>query len=244
MTISEYQKKCYREYKSSIGYPGQYTYLYGNPVNPVVPVETVVGRVMIVGAYPSARLYTVDGIRDLPLYDSDAPFSDEVYFDGCRVRSNPSGQELNEVILEPIGVERGECWITDLVKIALFKEEQVKKYKKLGKENIEENRSLFMEYGKKSLDWLREEIDLANPKVIILLGSEVIKTILDVSEKEARDMMIGEMFKKEISWKAFNIICLPHPKILMKKISKNPWPLKFEVSIAPMARKEIARLLR
>ncbi|HDR67900.1 MAG TPA: hypothetical protein ENN61_02490 [Bacteroidaceae bacterium] len=244
MTIIEYQKKCYRDYKKSINYPEQYTYLYGNPIQPVVPVETAIGKVMVVGAYPSARFYTVDSVREVPLYDSDAPFSNETYFDGSRLRSNPSGQELNEVILEQIGVRREECWITDLVKVFLFNEDQVNRYKKLGKGNMVENRSLFMDYGKRSIDWLKEEIDLADPRVIILLGSEVIRTILDVSETEARKMMMGEMFDMEISWKAYNIMCLPHPKILMKKISKNPWPLKFEVSIAPQARKEIKKLLR
>jgi len=55
---------------------------------------------MIVGAYPSAKFFTVkksDGsvITDVPLYDNDSPFSNESYFDGSRVRTIPSGKELN-----------------------------------------------------------------------------------------------------------------------------------------------------
>ena len=244
MTITEYQKKCYKEYKKSINYPEQNTYFYGNPVNTIVPVETAVGQVMIVGAYPSARYYSVNNNKDVPLFDNDAPFSSEMYYDGTRVRSTPSGQELNEVILDQIGIRREQCWITDLVKVFLFNEDHIKSYVKLGKTDSQENRSQFAEYGRKSMGWLKEEIDLANPRVIILLGSEVIKTVLGVTETEARDMMMGETFKSEISWKSSNIICLPHPKYLMKKISKNPWPLKFEVSIAPLARKELVNLLK
>jgi len=244
MTISEYQKKCYKEYKKSINYPEHYTYLYGNPINPVVPIETAVGQVMIVGAYPSARFYTVSNHKETPLFDNDSPFSGETYFDGSRVRSTPSGNELNEVILDHLEIRRDQCWITDLVKVFLFNEEHVKTYQKLGIADIKENRSMFIEYGKRSLDWLKEEIDMANPAVILLLGSEVIRSIFNVSETEAREMIMGEGFKRQIAWKETNFVCLPHPKFLMKKVSKNPWPLKYEVSIAPRAKKEIAGLLK
>ncbi|MBV5315251.1 MAG: hypothetical protein JZU47_18250 [Prolixibacteraceae bacterium] len=72
---------------------------------------------MIVGAYPSAKFYTINGVSDTPKADNDSPFSNESYFDGSRVRTIPSGKELNEVILEKIGVNRADCWITYLVKV-------------------------------------------------------------------------------------------------------------------------------
>jgi uracil-DNA glycosylase len=243
MNIADYQKRCFKQYKWSINFPESNTYYYGNPINPIVPVETAIGQVMIVGAYPSARYFTVNDVQNVPLFDNDAPFSDETYYDGTRIRKTPSGQELNEATLEQIGLKREQCWITDLVKVFLFNEDHISKYTKLGKTDVEETRSRFMEFGKKSIAWLIEEIDIANPKVIILLGSEVIKSIFKVSEKEAREMMIGDMIQKEITWKTSNVICLPHPKFLMRKISKNPWPLKFQVSIAPKAKKEIAKIL-
>ena len=243
MTISEYQKKCFKEYKASISYPEEYTYFFGNPINPIVPVETAVGKVMVVGAYPSARFYTVNSVQSTPLYDNDAPFSNETYYDGTRLRFTPSGEELNEVVLEKFGIKREQCWITDLVKVFLFNKDHVSRYQKLGKTDVVENRSHFEEYGRKSMKWLKEEIDIANPKLIILLGTEVIRSVLNISENEARKLLTGDVIQRDLTWKKSNILCLPHPKFLLKKLAKNPWPLKFEVGIAPKAKQEIEKLM-
>ncbi len=59
---------------------------------------------MIVGAYPSAKFFTINNIPDTPVADNDSPFSNESYFDGSRVRTIPSGKELNEVILSQISI--------------------------------------------------------------------------------------------------------------------------------------------
>lgn len=50
MTVSEYQKKCFAEYKVDIEYPEDYKYYYGNPINVLVPIETPLNKIMIVGA--------------------------------------------------------------------------------------------------------------------------------------------------------------------------------------------------
>ena len=117
MTVSEYQQNFYQNYKKDIKYPEQYKYFYGNPINVLVPIETTLNKVMIVGAYPSAKFFKVGKVLDTPLMDNDSPFSNESYYDGTRVRTIPSGKELNEVILNNIGVKREDCWITDLVKV-------------------------------------------------------------------------------------------------------------------------------
>lgn len=153
MTVSDYQKECFAKYKEDIKYPADYTFLYGNPLNVLVPIETTLNKVMIVGAYPSAKFFTVranDGtlVTDTPVADNDSPFSNEQYFDGSRVRTIPSGKELNEVILERLGIDRSDCWITDLVKVFLFKPGHVERYKKLGKQDIIENRTKFKVYAK------------------------------------------------------------------------------------------------
>ena len=106
MTIHQYQKKCYKEYKNSIKFPNEPTYLYGNPVNTIVPIETAIGKIMVIGPYPAARLYFVDDIPDVPLYDGTSPFSIEPYFDGSRVRSSFTGLELTDVILETLEIPR------------------------------------------------------------------------------------------------------------------------------------------
>ena len=244
MEIKKYQKDCFANYKREINYPEDYTYFYGNPLNVLVPIETTKNGVMIVGAYPSAKFYTVNGISDTPLVDNDSPFSNESYFDGSRVRTIPSGKELNEVILKKIGIKRENCWITDLVKVFLFKQGHVDRYFKLGKIDITENRSMFLEYARKSIYWLEREIDLANPKVIILLGIEVIKAIFTISDQKAKSYLDGETRIKEINGIERNFICLPHPGILMKKFERNPWPSKFENEIAPKAKKNIKLLIK
>jgi hypothetical protein len=76
-TIRKYQKDCFQNYKASIDYPEYYTYYHGTPIHPLVPIETTVNKVMVVGAYPSAKFYTVNGVIDAPVADNDSPFSSE-----------------------------------------------------------------------------------------------------------------------------------------------------------------------
>lgn len=239
MTITDYQKDCFKNYKQEIGYPQDYTYLFGTPINVLVPIETMINRVMIVGAYPSAKFYTIKGIADTPISDNDSPFSNESYFDGSRVRTIPSGKELNEVILDQIGVKRSDCWITDLVKVFLFKEGHVSRYHKLGKDDIEENRTKFIDYAHKSIDRLEKEIEICNPYVIILLGLEVTKVLFNLTDIKAKDYLDGAIKNKEIGGLRRNIICLPHPGILMKKTVRNPWPIRFKNEISQKVKSEI-----
>ncbi len=241
MTIQQYQKKCNKEYKESIKFPEETSYLYGNPVNTVLPIETAIGKIMVIGPFPAARFYFVDNIPDVPLYDTTAPFSLEPYYDGSRVRSSFTGQELTDVILETLEVKRKDCWMTSLVKVFLFDEDHVKKYHRLGKE-IRENRSRYMDYANRSLPWIRQEIEIANPKAIILLGPEVISSLLLVSEKEALDYITGEVIEKKIIWKNSNFICLPPPGVLLDRSARNPWPRKFAIKIGPTAMKAIRKL--
>jgi uracil-DNA glycosylase len=240
--IQQYQKSCFKDYKSSINYPEKYEYFYGNPINVLVPVETEINKAMIVGAYPSAKFFTIKGKTNVPIASNDSPFSDELYFDGSRARSIPSGKELNEVILQRIGLKREDCWITNMVKVFLFKDGHIDKYKALDKKSMEENRSKYMEYAEKSMEWLEKEIKICQPSVIILLGMEVIKTVFDLSDKKAKGYMDGSIKTKEIDGEIRNVICLPHPGILMRRQTNNPWPEKFEKEISVRAKKEIAKL--
>lgn len=242
MEIKEYQRDCFYNYKQEINYPENYSYLDGNSINVLVPIETAKNEIMIVGAYPSAKFYTINGINDTPMADNDSPFSNESYFDGSRVRTIPSGKELNEVILEKIGVKRESCWITDLVKVFLFKQGHIDRYNKLGKSDQTENRSKFSEYAEKSINRIEKEIELANPIVIILLGTEVTKTIFKLSENKAKTYLDGKIRIRIIKGTERNFICLPHPGILIKKFDRNLWPERFENEIAPKAKNEIKKL--
>jgi hypothetical protein len=242
LTISQYQKKCFNEYRESIRFPEGTSYLYGNPVNTAVPLETAVGKVMIIGPYPPAKLFFVKDIPDVALTDHNSPYSTEPYFDGSRVRNSLAAQEINEVILETLEVERSHCWITSLVKMYLFDEDQVKKYRRLGKQDVMETRSNYMQYATESLKWIRDEIETTNPYAIVLLGPEVISNLLLVSIEEAKEFITGKVVEKKIIWKNSHFICLPPPGILMDRSPRNPWPRKFALQIGPAARQEIERL--
>ena len=246
MKIQNYQRKCYHTYKSEIGYPEHFTYFGGCPIKVHIPIETALKKVMIVDAYPSAKYFTVETpegkIPDTPMEDHNSPFSTETYFDGSRLRTNLFGQELNEVILHKIGVKREDCWLTDLVKVFLFKPRHLKRYRKLGKTDISPNRHKFMEYAWASLPFLHDEIEICKPYVVILLGQEVVQAFFQISATKALDYMDGTVRKFEIRGKKRNIICVPHPGILMKKSSKNRWPERFEGEIALKAHEEIKRI--
>ena len=241
MTIQQYQKKCSREYLDDIKFPRETTYLYGNPVQTVVPIETAIGKVMIIGPTPVPRMFFVNDIPDVPLYDSVAPFSTEPYYDGSRVRSSLTGQELNEVILETLELPREHCWLTNLVKVHLFEEDHVRKYHRLGKE-IKAMDGKFQEYADRSMKWLRQELEIANPSSIILLGEQVISNLLLCSLEEASEMITGKVVEKKIIWKNSNFICLPRPGVIMDRSARNPWPRKFAIQIGPTAVKELERL--
>jgi uracil-DNA glycosylase len=241
MTIQQYQKKCSREYMKSINFPEENTYLYGNPVRTVVPIETAIGKIMIIGPQPAAKVFFEKDIPDVPLQDATAPFSIEPYYDGSRVRSSYTGQELSEIILETLEIPRERCWLTTLVKVFLFDEDHVKKYRRLGKE-IEANKAMYNDYAQKSLQWMRDEIEIANPKAIVLLGPEVISNVLLITEEEAKELITGEVVEKKIIWKNSNFICLPPPGVILDRSARNPWPRKFALQIGPKAAEEIKKL--
>ncbi|MFW5872290.1 MAG: uracil-DNA glycosylase family protein, partial [bacterium] len=209
MNIKEFNADIKRDYKKAIGYPETYTYFGGAPVKVHVPIETPLNKVMIAGAYPSARFFTAEGptgkVIDTPMEDHDSPFSNETYFDGSRDRTILSGKELNEGILQKIGVKREDCWITDLVKVFLFKPGHVERYRKLGKADIESNRHKFMEYARASLSFLYDEIEICNPYVIILLGQEVVQAFFQISAAKALVYLDGSIKKHNIRDKERNV---------------------------------------
>ena len=240
MTIGQYQKKCFFEYKNDLNLPENYSYFYGNPINTLVPIEVNINKYMIVGAYPSAKFYRLNRKNLFPLYDNDSPFSNESYFDGLYTRNVPSGEELNNMLTK-IDIDRDDCWITDLVKIFLFKEEHIRNYKLLGKNDLQESRSKFMKYGKISLKWLEMEILIAKPKVIITLGAEVASIIFNKSKKHITENYLdGKVRRAILGNKEQNIISLPHPGILMKN---TVWKEKFNKVISKNAKKEIKKII-
>jgi len=219
--IKKIQKKCWSQYKSLIGLDENYTYLYGNPVKVHVPLDTAVGGIMIIGAYPTAHFNTINGINDIPVSDHLYPFSNESYFDGSRIRTVESGKELKDEYLDKLGIAREQCWITDLVKVFLFKDGHIRRYESLGYKGHFATRNRFLYFAKKSRPLLLEEILIAEPKLILTLGTEVASAVFEVDEKEATSLMTETKIPLIVGQKEYTCFALPHPGIIMKNTAQS-----------------------
>lgn len=215
--IKAYQQQCWKQYKTDIGLP-DYTYLYGNPVKVHIPVDVATHGLMIVGAYPTAQFNTIKDITDVPVADHLYPFSNDTYFDGSRVRQVKSGEELEEFFLKKLDYPRSKCWITDLVKLFLFKEGHIKKYNALNYHGFKANRKDFVKLASNemNLNYFYDEVELAQPKAILLLGEEVTSVVMKVSQVEANKLLQKGISDIEIRDRTYKIIASPHPGILMR----------------------------
>jgi len=244
--VQDFQQRLYASYKSDLSLPLTYKYIHGNPVQPVVPLDTAQGGVCIVGAYPSARFATIGSERDVPVGDNCGPFSTERYFDGSRVRTVASGDELEKAYLAPLGLRREQCWITDLVRVFLFKEGHLAKYRRLGCAWPErETRSQFEHFARQGLHWLEEELSLARPRLVITLGAEVAGILRDTRKQSERNALLGGDLKEFwVGSASYSVIHLAHPGIVMRPVSeRNPWPRLHQEKHIPEAQKVVERLV-
>jgi hypothetical protein len=154
--ILDYQQKCFEEYVASVGFPAEYSYPDGNRIRPLPPVKTNRGGVMIIGAYPSARFEQRRSIRNpskyrlVPIADNLQPFGQEEYFDGIKPRVLVSGEGLVEYLLAPLSLHLDDCWITDLVKVFLYKDTHIESCKdSVPAFEGEETRSRLKDYAKR-----------------------------------------------------------------------------------------------
>ncbi|HHH31150.1 MAG TPA: hypothetical protein ENK57_22765 [Polyangiaceae bacterium] len=221
--VRHLQGRLYREYAQSVGLESHAQYMHGTPLRPVVPLDTAIDGVMIVGAYPSARFATIAGDRDVPVADNLGPFETERWFDGSRVREQPSAAELEELVLAPLELPRTLCWITDLVKVFLFKPGHRKKYERLGATvPAGYMREQFEELGERSLPWLEEEVAVARPRLLLTLGREVAGIVRGVKGDKARNRLLGAPVEPV----RFGSVEVPtahlaHPGILMRPTGKH-----------------------
>jgi uracil-DNA glycosylase len=245
--IRSFQRALYSNYKSDLSLPDKYKYMYGNPVQPVVPLDTTKRGIFIIGAYPSAQFATINNERDVPVGDNLWPFPDYRYFDGSRIRTVASGEELVREYLEPLGLSRDRCWITDLVRIFLFKKGHLAKYRRLDCVWPErETRSKFDKYAIEGIHWLEAEIKLAQPRLVITLGSEVAGILQSVTGQKRRNELLGGDLKEfNLGAVTYPVLHMAHPGIVMRNASeRNPWPrLHWEKHI-PEAKKALSQILR
>jgi uracil-DNA glycosylase len=237
MNVQELQQEMYRNYAKDLELnPPEASYLHGTPLRPVVPLDTATGGLFILGAYPSARFEVVKGITDVPVADISAPFENERWFDGSRVRRQPSADELNQLFLEPLGLDRSACWITNLVKVFLFKPGHVERYENeriAAKVPVGYTRDRFFELGSnsKNLKLLEKELVVAQPSYMITLGAEVAGVLRETEVPKAQTKLLRpETVTLKIGSFTVPAMHCAHPGILMRK---GPWPERHRDEFIP-----------
>lgn len=232
------QRDILHRYAKDLGLDPDARYISGTPLRPLPPLDTHIGGLMIVGAYPSARFATMGRHRDVPVGDNLGPFEPERYFDGDRVRTQRSADELHSLFLEPLAVSREVCWVTDLVKVFLFKQGHRAKYESLGgRVPIGYRREDFDQLAAKSTRWLGREIEVAQPALLLTLGAEVAGLIRGIRGQQARNSLLGPTVTTvTIDGHTVDAVHLAHPGILMRGESvRNPWPAAHREHIASLA---------
>jgi hypothetical protein len=189
--IRDFQKECFLNYLDSLqkgieGFPKSYLYPDGNPIRPVLPVQTAINKIMVVGAFPSARFERRNN-KLIPVGDNLAPFGQEKYFDGQEVRIQASTDSLYKNYFTPLGLTIDDLWITDIVKVYLYPEKHIENCKELFPNTTFVNtHNMFEKLANISYVWFKKELEICNPKLIITLGEVAAKT---VTEKKTRNWM-------------------------------------------------------
>ena len=226
--LDRLRRDMFDNYVRKLPLPRSYSYFYGDPVRPVAPQQTARRGIMILGAYPSARFECIGKYPSVPVADLAAPFSGEFYFDGRRFRTVRSSDELDSIYLDPLGVSRDDCWITNLVKVFLFKLGHIATYRALGVKHPPcETRSMFFKLAAHpaNLEWLSREIEIARPRLVVTLGAEVAAAIRGSRSATAgRKLLSADVHEVRIGETTVRTVHLAHPGIVMRKGKRNPWP--------------------
>jgi len=172
---------------------------------------------MIVGAYPSARFESRPSRRPpgryrlVPIADNLQPFGRERYFDGLRVRTLVSADGLHEYLLSRLGLSFEDCWVTDLVKVFLYKPGHVDSCGDVHPGfQVPELRSQFRALALKSLVWLQEECSLCKPKLVVTLGLEVAQVVSDELRASADNLLLRDVVHPA-ALGGWPTLYLPHP---------------------------------
>jgi hypothetical protein len=97
-TIGRFQRSLFRECCGSLNLPRTYKYLYGSPVQPIVPIDTHQDGVFILGAYPSARFASLAGERDVPVGDNCGHFQTNPILMALQFARSKAGMNFNQNI--------------------------------------------------------------------------------------------------------------------------------------------------
>lgn len=220
--VLQFQKECFKNYLDDIRkkvpeIPNPYIYPDGNPVRPIIPTKTVQNSIMLIGAFPSARFEKRNKVL-IPVGDNLSPFGQEEYFDGSTVRTQASRDSLDEIYFPQLNINPDKIWITDIVKVYLFPEKHIKNCKVIAPHiSYVNTHDLFKKIALASMEWMKKEISVCNPKLIITLGEVAARTISGDSKTEIKTLLNGEI--RPITFdREYKIAHLGHPEI--RRINK------------------------
>jgi len=226
--VLEFQRDCFANYLSDIqsrveGFPKPYIYPDGNPIRPVVPVQTTLNKIMLVGAFPSARFETRNR-KVIPVADNLAPFGPEHYFDGVVVRFQQSTESLHKNYFPQLGIDRNDLWITDIVKIYLYPEKHLKNFDSAGFVNTHK---MFPKIAEASCEWFEKELSICNPKLIITLGEVAGRVV--ARTKPSLDGVVRDLSYS----KKHKVVHLAHPEI--RRLNAD-WDRKTRIQLYGLAK--------
>lgn len=231
-------RDCFENYHDSVRamvpeFPKVYAYPDGNPVRPVLPIVDAPKKIMLIGAFPSARFETRDG-KLIPIGDNLSPFGKEKYFDGRLIRTQASREILEEHYFPGLRLDPNELWITDLVKIYLLPEKHIKNCRAINP-NIPyvNTHKLFPAIAKASHWWLEQEIYLCQPKIIITLGEVVARVVSGDTKTNTKELLDGQLRPLALSKFDLHVAHLGHPEIWRR--DANGWRLKTDKAIRRLA---------
>jgi hypothetical protein len=237
--IRDFQKDCFLNYVDSLqkgmaDFPKPYLYPDGNRIRPVLPVQTAVNKVMVVGAFPSARFEKRNN-KLIPIGDNLAPFGPEKYFDGQEVRIQESTDSLYKNYFGPLELTINDLWITDIVKVYLYPEKHITNCKELFPNTTFVNtHKMFEKLAEISYGWFKKELEICNPKLIITLGEVAAKTVAQIKDPQLDGLIRALEYKK-----GCDIVHFVHPEFL--RIRPNEKKSKDTVSQLKILKREVKK---
>jgi hypothetical protein len=210
------------DYLLSLGIDGEPRFLNGKCVDIILPKQTTRHGVLVLGAYPTALFEQIDG-HFVPADNIAEPFDP----------LTASGKELDRYYLDKLGLNREQCWITNLLKVFLFKPGHMG-HALPSVADVARSRFEDLASSEANLEWLDAELRIASPRLVITLGREVAGIIRGVNNNAARNALLkGCIQEYPFRGQRYLWIHLPHPGIVMRKGSvKNKWPRRHAVFCA------------
>ncbi len=124
----------------------------------------------------------------------------------------PVNNHLEKDYFPQLGISRSEMWITDIVKVYLYNKDHVKNCQELfPSKNFTNTHQLFKKVAEASKDWIKREIEVCQPKLIITLGEVCARVISGDTKSSNNDLLDGRIRRIELEISTY-IVHLAHPE--------------------------------